>query len=561
MSLSDSLTSGLKKALGAHLTKAGNLPSTDPEVLIKTCPDEDIRAAIGIEYKAPLVSISREMLDPDLLKSFDRQQLIQNRFVPISKQETMIIVACSQPWNIQVRDSVTSTFSGSAVSMVYVTDNNIQTLFDSLKSETESYAAKSMEAAKKADQSMDERGSRISLDTPPNSRTADVLHRLLQTAIDKNASDLHLHPDASGRYRIRLDINGMLQDLEPIDREIARSLEYVIYNHTITMFPDKRMMPQDGNIQLAYSGQNVDCRVASLPNYLPGGGAPSHITIRFQNSVKTAEVTLEKLGFELDSLQIIKQAISTPGAFCVVSGPTGSGKTTTLGACLKYLNKPDRMIYSVEDPVENFIPGVSHVQVLKGTPFADVLRSLLRKKPDIILIGEIRDEETANIAMQAAMTGHIVLTTVHADFAYEVPSRLSYIGVKPYQIAQKVKLCSSQRLIPILCEYCSSETEVTQEMMIHNKLPDSFRALTSLRSHNPNGCQRCNHGYITRQPIIEVIPMSDTLREMISEGASTTSLRDYVIKELKVPTLKQRALDLVAHGQADLEGVRKVLEL
>jgi type II secretory ATPase GspE/PulE/Tfp pilus assembly ATPase PilB-like protein len=351
-----------------------------------------------------------------------------------------------------------------------------------------------------------------------------------------------------------------LQDLEPIDREVARSLEFVIYNQTTTMFPDKRMMPQDGNIQLTYQGQNVDCRIASLPNSLPGGGSPCHITIRLQNSVKTSEVTLEKLGFDTEALTLIKQAVSAPGAFCVVSGPTGSGKTTTLGACLKYLNRPDRMIYSVEDPVENFIPGVSHVQVLKGTPFADVLRSLLRKKPDVILIGEIRDEETASIAMQAALTGHTVLTTVHADFAYEVPSRLSYIGVKPYQIAQKLKLCSSQRLLPLVCEHCSIETPITPELARSSHLPQDFIGKT-YRQHSNNGCSRCNKGYSGRQPIIEVIPMVDTLREMISEGATTTALRDYVTDELKVVSLRERALRLVASGHADFDGMRKVLEL
>ncbi len=561
MALNESLTSGLKKALGNHIARSGGYgPIADPEVIVKNAPEEDVRAALAFEYRAPIIDIPRDMIDVELVNHFDKASLLENRFLPLRKQDAIIIAATSQPWNIQVRDTITSVFTGSVVSILYVSDNNLQGLFDVLKVESESYAAKSSEAAKHVDANLEERGSRLSLDVAPKSRTADVLHRLLQTAIDKNASDLHLHPDQLGRYRIRLDINGMLQDMDPIDREIARSLEYVIYNHTMTMFPDKRMMPQDGNIQLSYRGQNVDCRVASLPNYLPGGGAPSHITVRFQNSVKTAEVTLERLGFDNTALNIIKQAVSTPGAFCVVSGPTGSGKTTTLGACLKFLNRSDRMIYSVEDPVENFIPGVSHIQVLKGTPFADVLRSLLRKKPDIILIGEIRDEETANIAMQAAMTGHTVLTTVHADFAYEVPSRLSYIGVKPYQIAQKLKLCSSQRLLPILCEKCAGEMKVTPEIIALNRLPDIFKDKV-IRQHNPNGCALCNHGYTSRQPIIEVIPMTDTLREMISEGASTTVLRDYVFKDLKISTLKQRSLELVAAGQTDLDGVRKVLEL
>jgi type IV pilus assembly protein PilB len=561
MSLQESLTSGLRRALGAHIAKAQGLIGSDPENIVKNSPDEDVRAAIGHEYHAPLISIPRDMVDPEIHKSFDKNILVQHRFMPLRRQDSLVLVASSQPWNVQIRDAISSTFAGDGVYMFYVSENNLQSLFDHLKVETESYAQKSSEAAKKSDGVGEERGSgRISLDVPPSSRTADVLHRLLQAGIDRNASDIHLHPDHLGRYRIRMEINGILQDLEPIDREVARSLEFVIYNQTTTMFPDKRMMPQDGNIQLTYQGQNVDCRIASLPNYLPGGGSPCHITIRLQNSVKTSEVTLEKLGFDTEALTLIKQAVSAPGAFCVVSGPTGSGKTTTLGACLKYLNRPDRMIYSVEDPVENFIPGVSHVQVLKGTPFADVLRSLLRKKPDVILIGEIRDEETASIAMQAALTGHTVLTTVHADFAYEVPSRLSYIGVKPYQIAQKLKLCSSQRLLPLVCEHCSIETPITPELARSSHLPQDFIGKT-YRQHSNNGCSRCNKGYSGRQPIIEVIPMVDTLREMISEGATTTALRDYVTDELKVVSLRERALRLVASGHADFDGMRKVLEL
>ncbi len=562
MNLVEEFDPGLKRTLGRIVAEARGQRNADYELVAKTAHEEDIRGAISREWAAPVLPIAKEMIDPTLISKLDAALMVARRFIPVTQQNSLIVVATSRPWNVQARDAVVDAFhtQAVAVSMVYVTDANLQQLFELLRIRTEDYHETAKEVATRIEASNDMQVARLSLDNAPSSDLQKVFFPLLKQAIDRRANDLHLHPDPQGNYRVRLEINGMLHDEGIIPKGIAISLENIIYNLTLTMKPDRRIFPQDGNIQIEYAGQTIDCRLASLPTYAPGTACPSHITIRLQNSVLLADITLDKLGFDQDTLMYMRRSVASPGSFCVVSGPTGSGKTTTLGSCLKYLNSPDRMIYSVEEPVENFIPGVCHIQVQKQTPFADVLRSLLRKKPDVIMVGEIRDEETANVAMQAAMTGHTVLTTVHADYAYEVPLRLSYIGVKPYQVAQKLELCSSQRLIKTLCDHCADEMEIDAQMVKEFNLPESF-AGTRVRVRNNHGCSKCQGGYTGRKPIIEVIPLDDAMRDMVANEATASALKNYSEQTLKVVTLRDKALSMLAMGQTDLGAIRQVIRL
>jgi type IV pilus assembly protein PilB len=236
--------------------------------------------------------------------------------------------------------------------------------------------------------------------------------------------------------------------------------------------------------------------------------------------MKTSSVEnldLAALGFPKDTSKHIIRSIESPGALCIIAGPTGSGKTTTLGACVKHLSTTNRTIYAVESPVETVHPGVVNVVTQENTGrgsngrqsdacFGEYIRTVLRKKPDVILIGEMRDKDTAEAAIEATMTGHSVLTSLHASFAHEIPERLRSLGLDPFQVSERLQLCSSQRLIGVLCHYCAETYTCTDKDAETYHYPKDFVG-RSLKRHFPEGCNKCNKGYTDRKAIIEVIHM------------------------------------------------------
>jgi type IV pilus assembly protein PilB len=536
---------------------------------LESVKNSDLLGALGKEFKAPYIELTDFTPDIELLKVFGEGDFASHLFVPLYRCPQAIFCATPEPWNVYIPDICRQKF-GSEIDVIFFQVDK-RSVLDFLHKH---HLAAEFDSKMKAERMADERGtddeSKVKLDTQLNTAWG-LLSDVFIKAIHHGATDIHIQPEES-EVRVRAEINGTLQDFGSFPRNLARSIENSIYNQSAsTMREDFRRIPQHGNISFDYEDRHIDLRVASVPSYSPSGGFNTHFSIRFQDSRRNENVELTTLGFPEETLKHIIRAIESPGALCIVAGPTGSGKTTTLGACIKHLNAKDRMIYSVEDPVENFYPGVVHLlakeQTVKATDggrlnvtFGQYVRTLLRKKPNVILIGEIRDKETGEAVIEAAMTGHIVLTTLHVDFAHEIPERLSYVGIQPFQISTKLQLCSSQRLIKVLCHYCAETYTCTDKDAETYHYPKDFVG-RSLKRHFPEGCNKCNKGYTDRKAIIEVIHLDDAIREAIASGIRSQPLQQLVSKTPHYKSLRDLALESIANHQTDYYGVRDVIRL
>ncbi|MDD2709914.1 MAG: ATPase, T2SS/T4P/T4SS family [Verrucomicrobiae bacterium] len=523
--------------------------------------ESDILAALGMEFRAPFVELAEVAPDGELMNAFGEGELATHSFVPVWRRENTLFCATSRPWLPHIGDRCKQVFGQDIeISLLLVTERDLNAFLN--RHHLGSQADYQSKAAAVAADGGEIAADKVRLDTEGDTAWA-VLSRLFIDAINKGATDLHLQPE-DGRVRVRAEIHGLLQDLDPLPRELARKYEFAIYNHSgSAMKEDNRMSPQHGNISFDYQGRPIDLRVATVPAFQPSGEFLTHITIRFQDSQRNQDVELATLGFPEETLSHIIRCIESPGALCIVAGPTGSGKTTTLGACLKHLNQPSRMIYSVEDPVENYYPGVVHLMVRDGPlgrSFGEYGRDLLRKKPHVMLFGEIRDAETGRAVIEAATTGHIVLTTIHVDHAHEIPERLDQLGIPPLKAAQKLRLCSSQRLIKRLCHYCAESFVCSPSDAAAWRLPESFVG-RPLKRRFPQGCAKCRGGYTGRKAIIEIIRLNDEIRRAISRGLSSLDLRDIVTARSGFKSLRALALETMEQQETDYEGVADVLEL
>lgn len=375
----------------------------------------------------------------------------------------------------------------------------------------------------------------------------DFLEKILLTAKETGSSDIHFEPyEMKARVRFRLD--GKLKEQFHISPE-----EYPVIVNKIKIrsqldISEKRL-PQDGRITVTTEYEDFDIRVSVLPT-LHG----EKIVLRIL-SKDTSHIALESVGFTQQELRTYLEGIKKPNGIVLISGPTGSGKTTTLYATLKKLNLPDTNILTVEDPIEYTLEGINQVQLKEniGLDFAATLRTFLRQDPDIIMVGEIRDVNTANMAIRAALTGHLVLSTIHTNSAWATVSRLIDMGIPPFLIASTLNISVAQRLVRKLCNSCKDQQTVKQELF-----PTGFTIPTSLTQHyEAVGCEICHHtGYSGRKAIYEILPVNKELMGLIK--ANTLSIDEY-LEERNVQTLKQNAIDLIEDGITSIEEVFALL--
>lgn len=374
----------------------------------------------------------------------------------------------------------------------------------------------------------------------------DLLTQILSEAREMNASDIHVEPyEFNSRVRYRID--GKL-----IERYEIPLPDYATFINRIKIQSSldigEKRLPQDGRLLFQNGEQKIDIRVSILPT-LFGEKA----VLRLLGS-DGASIDLKTLGFSRDELKLYTEGIQQPNGIVLISGPTGSGKTTTLYGTMKVLNDTDTNIMTIEDPVEYTLEGINQVQVQSGIGlgFAEALRSFLRQDPDVIMLGEIRDPETANMAIRAALTGHLVLSTIHTNSAWESISRLKDMGVPSYLIASTLRLTVAQRLIRKLCEHCKTEVE-TQPEMLPSGIPEKDRPKTVFQ---PVGCEHCFHvGYKGRAALYEVIPIQGALGKYIREERADALEQ----LEEKYPSLMDNALNLLRSGLTSAEEVYPIL--
>ncbi|MEO1010894.1 MAG: GspE/PulE family protein [Bacteroidota bacterium] len=380
----------------------------------------------------------------------------------------------------------------------------------------------------------------------PLDYTSDFLEKILWDAKQIGSSDIHFEPYEK-RCRIRFRLDGKLIEQFTIDLADYPTLINKIKIRADLDIAEKRL-PQDGRISINTGGTEFDIRVSSLPT-LHG----EKIVLRIL-SKDTGALDLEALGFTEKELNNYKEGIRNPNGIVLISGPTGSGKTTTLYATLKHLNDDKTNILTVEDPIEYTLEGINQVQLREniGLDFASTLRTFLRQDPDIIMVGEIRDVKTANMAIRAALTGHLVLSTIHTNSAWATISRLIDMGVPSFLIASTLNISVAQRLVRKLCD-CKEKVPIGEHLF-----PESFRVPKDLRSHYiARGCNNCHHtGYAGRKAIYEILPITQELMVPIKDNH--LEITDYM-EQQKIGTLKQNAVQLIRDGTTSVEEVYSLL--
>lgn len=375
------------------------------------------------------------------------------------------------------------------------------------------------------------------------------VQHLLEQAVAHKASDLHFEPYEQV-YRVRLRIDGQLHEVSAAPLAFRDRLAARIKVMARMDVAEKRL-PQDGRIKLALQGgQELDLRVSTLPTLFG-----EKVVVRVLDA-REAQLDLDTLGYETEDLLQLKQAIGSPHGMVLVTGPTGSGKTQSLYACLKLLNHPGVNIATVEDPCEIQMPGINQVNVQDkpGLSFAVALRAFLRQDPDILMVGEIRDLETAQIAIQAAQTGHLVLSTLHTNDAPATLVRLRNMGVAAYNIAASVSLITAQRLVRRLCQACRVPVDLTPMALQQAGLEEASLEQETYRVYIPHGCPACHKGFKGRTGIFQVMPVSTAMQELILHEAGSLALARQAHRE-GMSSLRSAGLRKVLSGVTSLDEV------
>lgn len=376
------------------------------------------------------------------------------------------------------------------------------------------------------------------------------VQQLLEQAVAQSASDLHFEPYEQA-YRVRMRIDGQLREAPPAPLAFRDRLAARIKVMARLDVAEKRL-PQDGRIKFRLqSGRELDLRVSTLPTLFG-----EKVVVRVLDT-RHAQLDLATLGYEAEDLAVLQEAIRRPHGMVLVTGPTGSGKTQSLYACLNLLNTPEVNIATVEDPCEIQLTGINQVNVQErpGLSFAVALRAFLRQDPDILMVGEIRDLETAQIAIQAAQTGHLVLSTLHTNDAPSTLVRLRNMGIAPYNLAASVSLVTAQRLVRKLCPHCRIATPVPSDVWRQAGWGDEMRlAQSAPTAFLPRGCPQCHKGFKGRTGIFQVMPVSTALQELILQDASGLALARQAQRE-GVRSLRQAGLRKAWSGETSLDEV------
>jgi len=568
----------LQEALAYQRTNGGRLGST--LVKLNILRDEDITAVLSRQYGVPSINLAEFDLDPSIVRLVPMETAMKYNVIPVGRNGTTLTLAMTDPTNVFAMDDI-KFMTGLHVEPVVASEAAIRDCigkyFEKTSPNTNSSfgvngnglaavgSKVSVDVAARALEDLSGIGGE-EIEVVADSEEIDaaslerqsgeapiirLVNALLFSAIQRGASDIHVEPYEK-EMRVRFRVDGILQAV------MSPPLKYrdpIISRIKIMARLDiaEKRLPQDGRIKARFNEGNrireIDLRVSILPTLFG-----EKVVMRLLDS-GGLRLDMTKLGFQSDELVKFERAIRKPWGMVIITGPTGSGKTNTLYSSISQLNQPNVNIMTAEDPVEFNLLGINQVQVREniGLSFANVLRSFLRQDPNIILVGEIRDAETASIAIKAALTGHLVLSTLHTNDAPSSVHRLVNMGIEPFLVASSLNLLCAQRLVRRVCENCKEPQPVAPPQLIELGF-DAARAEKTKPMHG-KGCKKCNGtGYKGRVGLFEVLDMSETLREMIIAGASVMDLRKTAISEGML-TLRQSGLQKVADGATSIEEV------
>ena len=523
-------------------------------IVSKNLIDAAIVAQVAAEeFGVPVMDLNSIEIDPDITKIVSEKQIREHHALPLFKRGNRLFLAVGDPTNIQALDEIKFAV-GAQTEAIVVEDNKLTATID-----------KALEAA---DTSMDmgddeefeglenlevaEEGgnddSAVEIDDAP---VVKFVNKILLDCMKKGASDIHIEPYEKF-CRVRYRIDGMLQEVARPPLGLASKISARVKVMS-RLDVSERRVPQDGRIKLKLSKtKSIDFRVSTCPTLFG-----EKTCMRLLDS--SMSIPLEALGYEDFQLKLFMENLHKPYGMFLVTGPTGSGKTVSLYSGIHLLNQPDINISTAEDPVEINLPGVNQVQVDEktGMTFDKALKAFLRQDPDIILVGEIRDLGTGNIAIKAAQTGHMVMSTLHTNDAPQTLTRMMDMGIKPFAIATAVNIITGQRLGRKLCGKCKAPMDIPKEALIAEGFTEADVEDPNMTIFKAVGCDSCTGGYKGRVGIYQVMPMSEEMQRLVMEGRTSIDIADQAARE-GIPDLRRSAVSKVLQGVMSLEELNRV---
>lgn len=541
----------LKKAQNEQGKGGGNLGFALARLGILS--EKEITSFLSQQYRIPAIELNEYEIDEEVVKLISKDIALKHKVMPIARVGSSIILAMADPSNLNGIDDV-KFLTGYNVEPVVTSEAGLLAAAEQYYEERYDYEDvlsnfddAGIEFGEEEEEVNVNDLEKQSSDAP----VVKLVNMIIFNGIKKEASDIHIEPYEKF-FRIRYRVDGVLhEEMKPP----VRLKNAIISRLKIMSSLDiaERRLPQDGRIKLKIGKEKeMDFRVSTLPTLY---GEKVVLRILDKSSL---QLDMTKLGFEAGPLEEFKNAIYSPYGMVMVTGPTGSGKTTTLYSALTDLNRVSHNISSAEDPVEYNLPGINQVQMHEeiGLNFATALRSFLRQDPDIIMVGEIRDYETAEVAVKAALTGHLVLSTLHTNDAPSTVTRLLNMGVEPFLVTASVNLIMAQRLARKLCPSCRKPAETGKRAMISAGYSES--ELEEFTPQNPVGCKACNNtGYKGRIALYEVMPLSEDLKEMVLQGASSSELKAEAVRK-GMMSLRRAGLNKIKDGVTSLDEVLRV---
>ena len=521
--------------------ESGGLGVVDYLVANKVIRPADVTQARAAQFGAEVVNLGSMKIEDDIIAIIPRHIAKKYRVVPLYKSDNKVAVAIADPSDINTIDSLTHLLGGeidpkvasepeieAALNKYYGAEKKAMA-DGAFKDVIQELTMNEVEVGKAGDDGAEAEG-----DAP----LIRLVNQIIVEAFKLRASDIHLEP-LEKRFRLRYRIDGVMQEMKAPPKRLQPSIIARLKIQSNMVISEHRI-PQDGRIQTKVGTKLIDLRVSCLPT---NHGESIVMRILDKEGLKLG---LPELGFFTDDQATFERLIAMPDGILLVTGPTGSGKTTTLYSCLHYINRPDKKIITVEDPVEYVLAGINQVQVNEqvGLSFAMALRAILRQAPNVVMIGEIRDLETASIAINASLTGHLVFSTLHTNDAPGAVARLVDIGVKPFLVASSTRCLMAQRLVRKICKKCIGPYEPTDvEMRALGITPEMLKGATLMKGR---GCNNCNNtGNRGRFGVFEIFVIDDEARKLIYDRAPTSVLRARA-REMGMRTLRE-------------DGVRKIL--
>ncbi len=528
--------------LGYNLTKMGFIS------------EKDLTSFLSRQYGIPTIDLSTQEIDSEIIRLIPEDVAQKYQVIPVSRTGSTLVVAMADPSNIFAIDDI-KFLTGYNVEPLVASDASIKTAIDNLYQSSEiglegvltEFDDGEMELIQDEEE-IDLMDLKKAVEDAP---VVKLVNLILTDAIKKGASDIHIEPYEKS-FRVRYRVDGVLTEVMKPPMKLKNAIVSRIKIMSQLDIAERRL-PQDGRIKLKLSkNKEMDYRVSVLPTLFG-----EKVVLRLLDK-SNLQLDMTRLGFEEKALKDFMDAIHKPWGIVLVTGPTGSGKTTTLYSALSELNKTSENISTAEDPVEFNLMGINQVQMHEdiGLNFAASLRSFLRQDPDIIMVGEIRDYETAEIAIKAALTGHLVLSTLHTNDAPSTVNRLLNMGVEPFLVSSACNLILAQRLARKICKDCKTRVQISEKALVDLGLTPEMAH--KMEISKGDGCAACNgSGYKGRIALYEVMPFTDGLKELVLNGASSAELKRGAIKE-GMKSLRMSGITKVAEGVTTIEEILRV---